>query len=153
MRAGFFISISFLLSVSFSLQLKAQYKNDTSTSAVLDSLNRFVDYCVVKKLKAALDTLYAEDFAFTHGTGKFDTKDSWLKAVMDTGTNYLSRQHDSITVEVHEKVAIVYGSLMVKTNRTNQWKSYGVRYVRVFTLRQNRWQLISHRTVKEWFYP
>lgn len=119
-------------------------------STYLDSLNRFIDQSVVLKNKKALDTLYAEDFAFTHGTGLFDTRASWLKTVMDTATRYISRLHDSVFVEMHTDIGIINGTLRVKAGRDDKLRVYGLRYVRVFALRGNRWQLISHRTVNEW---
>jgi ketosteroid isomerase-like protein len=136
-----------LLSLVFSSNSFASGSKD---SAYLDALNRFIDHAVVNKDKAALDTLYSEDFMFTHGTGLIDSKSSWIKGVTSEKAHYLSREHDSTIVEVHEHIAMIYGKLtIVRTDGTTKNK-YAIKYVRVFLFNQGRWQMISHRTVEQW---
>ena len=131
----------------------AQYpvtKNDPAK--FLDSVNRFIDQSVVSKNEKALDSLFGDDFAFKHGSGNFDTKETWIKSVLRPTKKFLSRVHDSVTVEMHGDIGILFGTLIVKDGTNDKIREYGLNYVRVFRLRNNRWQLISHRTVKEWHY-
>ena len=124
-------------------------KEDTS-AAYVGSLNAFIDHSVVKKDKSALDTLYADDFVFTHGTGHVDSKATWLKAVMDPQGFYISREHDSIVVERHDNVAMVFGKLTIIRQNGDKKSKYAITYVRVFRYRNNRWQMISHHTFQQW---
>jgi len=125
------------------------FSQDTS-AAYLDAFNRFIDHAVVKKDKAALDTVYADDFMFTHGTGLIDHKASWLKGVLDEKTLYLSREHDSTIVERHGNIAMIYGKLTIVRKNGDGSTKYAIKYVRVFLANGSRWQMISHRSVQQW---
>jgi len=123
-----------------------------SPGVLVDELNRKVDRAVVQKDIAVLQEIYADDFVFTHGTGLVDSKASWIKNIQNSLTKFLSREHDSTQVEMHGSIAIVTGRLLVSRESKEGSAKYGLRYVRVFALRKRKWQMISHRTVKEWHY-
>lgn len=123
-----------------------------NTQKTIEELNQRIDNAVIKKDVDQLRKLYADDFVFTHGTGVVDSKESWLKDIEKSTARFISRQHDSTTVEVHDNVAIITGRLMVTREGEKGISKYGIRYVRVYALRKKQWLLISHRTVKEWHY-
>lgn len=137
------ISLFFLI---FSIELFAQNQNSTDSS-YFTSLNRQIDHFVVQKNASALDSLYAEDFVFSHGTGLIEGKTSWLKTVANG--NYPSREHDSMTVEMHPALAIVRGKLSIQRIDKSNTVRYILHYIRLFALRSNRWQMISHITTDE----
>lgn len=139
----------FLFVVCLSGFYNNTFSQDTS-SVYLDAFNRFIDHAVVRKDKAALDTVYADDFMFTHGTGMIDHKASWIKGVMDEKTIYLSREHDSTIVERHGNIAMIYGKLTIVRKNDNASTKYAIKYVRVFLVNRNRWQMMSHRSVEQW---
>jgi hypothetical protein len=118
----------------------------------VDSLNSAIDKAVVNKNMAFLNTHYGDDFVFTHGTGLVDSKKSWIDHIADlTEQNkFLSRNHDSTNVELHNDIALVNGKLSVTRLSNHDVKSYGLRYVRLYAFRNKIWQLISHRTTHEW---
>lgn len=128
----------------------AQRQDTTAAKNYLFSLVRFIDHSVVAKNKAALDTLYADDFVFTHGTGLVDNKKSWMTTVMKPEMRYISREHDSTLVELHGDVAIIFGRLSIQRQDKDSVAKYGVKYVRVFAYRNRRWQMISHKSTYEW---
>ena len=135
-----------------SVALQAQ--TDVDTKNFVDDLNRRIDRAVVSRDFVLLSQWYSDDFVFTHGTGVVDSKESWLKDLRTRSAKFLSREHDSINVELHNDIAIVTGTLTVRKEADDPKKaSYGVRYVRVYAKRKKMWQLISHRTVKEWYNP
>lgn len=123
-----------------------------NTQKTIEELNQRIDNAVIKKDVDQLRKLYADDFVFTHGSGVVDSKESWLKDIEKSTARFISRQHDSTTVEVHDNVAIITGRLMVTREGEKGISKYGIRYVRVYALRKKQWLLISHRTVKEWHY-
>lgn len=130
----------------------AQNGDSASVKNLLVDLNRSIDRAVVTKDSLALDKYYADDFFFLHATGKRDSKASWFRSVNAQKNPYLSREHDSVEVELHRDVAIVAGSLIVKfASGTRQ--GYVVRYIRVFANRNKVWQMISHRSTAEWKLP
>lgn len=122
----------------------------TETQKLIDDLNRSLDRAVVAKDILTLEAGYAEDFVFTHGTGLVDSKESWIKNIQKIETKFISREHDSTHVEMHAEIAILTGILTVTRDGKDGIAEYGLKYVRVYALRKKVWQLISHRTVKEW---
>lgn len=130
--------------------LRAQSALSDSSAAYISGLNVLIDHAVVSKDKAALDTLYSDDFMFTHGTGHIDNKSSWLNGVLDPKTLYVSREHDSMIVERHNDIAMIYGKLTIVRQDGDKRLKYAIKYVRVFLYRNKRWQMISHRTVQQW---
>lgn len=112
--------------------------------------NAQIDEGVVKKDMKRLELLYADDFVFTHGTGFVEGKESWLKDVQNPEKRFISRQQDSTKAEMHGDVAILIGRLDIVREQKKTQTKYGIWYVRVFVWRKGQWQLISHRTTKEW---
>jgi ketosteroid isomerase-like protein len=141
----------FLTAVSASTVL-AQSKEELSKK--IDDLNRGLDKAVVNRDIATLQKGYADDFVFTHGTGLVDSKESWINNIRKlTDTDrFTAREHDSTAVELHSDVAIATGSLSVTRDNNGKVNRYGIRYVRVYALRKKEWQLICHRTTKEWHW-
>jgi ketosteroid isomerase-like protein len=142
------IRICFIL--IFICGFNAHILSQDTSAVFLDAFNRFIDHAVMKKDKAALDSVYADDFMFTHGTGLIDHKASWIKAVMDEKSTYLSREHDSTIVERHGNIAMIYGKLTIVRKGEDATTKYAIKYVRVFLASGNRWQMISHRSVQQW---
>lgn len=139
---------------SFSLIIcsigSAQKQPDSLTAKTVDSINRLLDQSVVGKKIDVLKKHYAHDFIFTHGTGLVDSKESWIKNVADTSVHFVSRKHDSVHVELHNSIAILYGKLTVQRQQPDKVAAYALRYIRVYAFRTKVWQLISHRTTAEW---
>jgi len=115
------------------------------------SLNQQIDNYVVEKNTTALDKLYAADFVFSHGSGRVEGKEGWLKSVAKGG--FLLRQHDSVIVEMHTGIAIVRGKLSVQKKNKEKTDRYHLKYTRVYAYRNNSWQLISHYTMSEYHEP
>lgn len=135
-----------VLALGGSIMTVAQVQPE---QAVLQ-LNQDIDAAIVRKDIARLTQCYADDFVFTHGTGYVDNKESWLKDVAKPETHFVSRQQDSTTVELHGDVALVTGRLQIVRQDKKGPVRYGIWYIRVYATRQQRWQLISHRTTREW---
>ena len=119
-----------------------------SNTSYLVWLNQQIDSYVVSRDVKALDSLYADDFVFSHGSGRVEGKDGWMKTV--ERANYPLRQHDSVKVELHENVAVVKGKMDIKKVNKDKTDTYHLRYIRIYALRNKQWQLISHNTTHEW---
>ncbi len=127
--------------------LQAQVSEQTDSSFIL-VLNQQIDNYVVKQQVELLSKFYADDFVFSHGSGKVEGREGWLKSVAKG--NFLLRQHDSVTVEMHQELAIVRGKLSVHKNNKDKIDRYHLKYFRLYAYRNNQWQLISHITTSEW---
>ena len=79
-----------------------------------------------------------------------DTKESWIGKAQMPGIQYLARENDSTSVELHDDIAIVTGSLKVALPSDPNRYGYIIRYERVYRLKKKIWQMISHRTTAEW---
>jgi len=115
---------------------------------LLVQLNQRIDDLVVSRNVTALDSLFASDFVFSHGSGRVEGKTGWFTTV--ARANYPLRRHDSVRVEIHPSVAIVKGKMAIQKINKDKTDNYHLRYIRVFAWRTDRWQLISHNTTAEW---
>jgi ketosteroid isomerase-like protein len=118
----------------------------------IKTLNGHIDLAIIQKDITFLQKHYADDFVFTHGTGTIDDKESWLKAVQNREQVFISRQHDSTTVELHANIALVFGLLNVTRKDSGTVIRYGLRFIRVYRKDGEVWRMISHRTTDEWHY-
>lgn len=142
----------YFLLVQLLFQFAAAAQTKEAITKTIDELNRKLDLAVMNKDIATLQKHYADDFVFTHGTGHIDSKASWIKGIrnMPEGDRFISREHDSTLVEPHGDIAIITGKLSVQRLSKDKVTKYALRYVRVYALRKRVWQMISHRTYKEW---
>ncbi len=147
MKKTTLIIISFLF---FASIVSAQVKGLPDSNIII-KLNQQIDDYVVQKNTVALDELYSDDFVFSHGSGRIEGKEGWFKSVAKG--SFLVRKHDSVTVELHPGIAIVKGKLSVEKKNKEKTDHYHLKYIRVYTLKNQRWQLISHVTYNEYHEP
>jgi ketosteroid isomerase-like protein len=137
-------SVFFFLLLFAAAGSHAQPKSD---SLYLISFNQQIDDDVVKQDTSRLKTSYAEDFVFSHGSGRVEGKAGWLRSVAKG--NFLLRQHDSVTVEMHPDLAILKGKLSVQKKNKEKVDRYHLKYIRVYVYRKKQWLLVSHSTTFE----
>jgi hypothetical protein len=139
-----FLQFFFLLAVS------AAFAQDTTGITVrqIVYINNEIEKAVRDKNVTALDTLIGNDLLFSHGGGNVDNKNSYLARV--PRSNYVSRTVDSTHVEVHRDAALVTGRVIVVNGGEKPKPTYGIKYVRLYSFRNERWVLVSHRTIQKW---
>jgi ketosteroid isomerase-like protein len=135
----------FIMCLGVSSKAQNKSKDDSS---YLVTLTQQVDDAVVKQDTHFLKKIYADDFVFSHGSGRVEGRDGWIRSVAKGG--FTIRTHDSVTVELHGEIAIVKGILHVKKQGKEKLDSYHLRYLKVYVLRKGNWQMISHSTVSEY---
>ena len=116
-------------------------------SAYLLSLNQGIDDLVVKQNVEEVEKLFADDFVFSHGSGRIEGKAGWMKTV--GRTKYQVRSHDSVTVEQHGDMAILKGQMYIERLDKKGLAKYRLKYIRVFVHRRSQWVLLSHNTTHE----
>ncbi|MEP7269294.1 MAG: nuclear transport factor 2 family protein [Saprospiraceae bacterium] len=125
----------------------SHFINAQFTAQDLIHFNQSIDNAVVKKDTSLLKQVYSDDFVFSHGTGLVEGRESWLNSILKPGNNYISRTHDSVTVEIHKPgIYILLGTLTVVKKESE----YALNYERVFAILDKRLQMVSHKTFKEW---
>lgn len=137
------LSLTFLFNNSFGQK--------TNDSLSLLTLNQKIDNAVVSQDSVFLKKVYAQDFVFSHGSGKVEGKRGWLNSVAKGG--FILRQHDSVKVEMHPGLAIVKGNLEVKKKTKSKIEHYHLSYIKVYAFRQKKWWLVSHSTISEYHEP
>jgi hypothetical protein len=120
-------------------------------SALLVQLNQEIDQAVVNKDTVLLRRRYADDFVFSHGSGRVEGRSSWFGSLMRN--NYPQRSHDSVTVELHPGIAIVKGKMTIQRAGKDKIDKYYLKYIRVYAKREQQWVLISHSTTWEMHEP
>lgn len=138
-------TIILFLILSITTQLASAQSADSNFIILR---NQQIDTYVVEHNTTALDSLYAEDFVFSHGSGRVEGKQGWFTSVAKG--SFLSRLHDSVTVEFHPQLAIVKGKLSVQKKAKEKTDNYYLYYIRVYAHRKNVWQMISHITTREY---
>ncbi len=139
-------SLHLLLAVFISIAANAQLP-PSPDSVLLLGLNQRIDDLVKSQDVTRLDSLYADDFVFSHGSGRIEGKSGWLRTV--GRAKYLVRDHDSVSVQQHGDIAVVKGSMYIERQDKEKVAKYALRYIRVFVWKERRWQLVSHSTVEE----
>jgi hypothetical protein len=118
-----------------------------SDSLKVIETNQQIDNLVVQADTASLSKLYRNDFVFNHGSGRVDSKSSWLLSAVKG--SFISRNHDSVKVELHNFLAIVRGKLNIQKKNKDKVDNYYLWYIRVYTKQEKNWLLISHTTYFE----
>ncbi len=140
-----------MLSCLFQVTLISAQVTSLPDGNFIIKLNQQIDDLVVQKDTNVIGELYAEDFVFSHGSGRIEGKQGWFTSVAKG--SFLIRQHDSVTVEMHPGMAIVKGKLSVQKMNKDKKDRYHLKYIRVYVLRVQRWQLVSHVTFYEYHEP
>src|SRR5436309_6915426 len=135
---------------------QAKPSSTASGTAAADVLafEKTMEAAVVRGDVGFLDGICAPDFSFTHGDGwttggpplRVENKAQWLAAVAKAP--YLTRDLDSVKVELHGDVAITYGRYRARNKAGDPGRrAFTVWFERVYARRDGRWQFLSHRTV------
>ena len=140
-----FLKISFIVGLFVVLLTFQLTASAADVLADLRAMDQRVEDAVVRADLKFLESVYANDFRFTHGTGNVQSRDEWLKSVARRG--FLSRKVSLVEVEMHGDVAVTFGRLDVIKNGEGGEK-YSLKYVRVYERRSGRWEMLMHRTVE-----
>lgn len=128
--------------------LKAQSSNALDSLAVeLADLDRRWQEAVVLGDTTFIEDRTADDFVFTHGDARKDTKADWVRITKRVPQPFLQRKVSSQLVELHGAVALVFGRLDVRQrNADSVSRCYALEYVHLYARQGGRWQFVSHRT-------
>ena len=68
---------------------------------------------MVNKDRAELERVHDDSFVLVHMTGMRQSKDAFIKAVMDGTLNYYSAEHENMPVEISGDTAVLTGQSYV----------------------------------------
>jgi ketosteroid isomerase-like protein len=145
--AGFLLASTLPALGRDAKQVAASASADHSVTE-LRALEQRAEIATLNADAAFLQDFYASDFRFSHGTGVIANKAETLKALQPGF--YISRDLDQSEVEPHGDIALTVGRIHVRTTSEDpNVREYTVWYIRVYTRRDGRWQLLSHRTTRQ----
>jgi ketosteroid isomerase-like protein len=110
----------------------------------MSDLDTAIDNAMSGQDAAALNSLLADDFVYTHSNGMSQPKPEFITAIL-ARTNPPRRVLSDVHAEPHGDIAVTRGNLDILYNdgRPNLY----MRYVRIYRQIDGRWLAISHRTV------
>ena len=153
MRAHIACALVFVGAAAVSAQ-QAKPSSTARSAADVLAFEKTMEAAVVRGDVAFLDGICAPDFSFTHGDGwttggaplRVENKAQWLASVGKAP--YLSRDLDSVQVEMHGDIAITYGQYRARNKSAAPDRAaFTVWFERVYAFRNGQWQYLSHRTV------
>lgn len=141
-----------LMLLGTSWPASAQPKSDSinaSAETTLLELEKQLDTAVVQGDVKAFDRLFAEDFTHTSQDGRQRTKPEWMKGRIQGKTNYVSFDVDDRQIRVYERTAVVTGISKPTWREDNGTLASGrYRYLRVWTQREGRWQVVAFQSTR-----
>jgi hypothetical protein len=114
-----------------------------ATHAQLRDLDIAIDTAVSGRVAAALDRLLADDFVYTHASGKPEPKREFIATAVARADPPRRVLHD-LQVEPHDDIAVTRGT--IEFIYTDARPNLYLGYVRVHRLRDGAWRAISHRS-------
>ena len=116
-------------------------KNDSGIEAEIQSLHRRIRDAVVRRDRAALENIYADEFLYIHTTGSLDTKVEHIAKSLTTDASSSPQAPD-----VEYQQLDVYGDMAVRTGRSRAKVAGGQErrlwWTWVYVKRDGRWQIV-----------
>ncbi len=130
----------------------AQTATQTATPAAagpeadtIKALEHRVEAAIQSGDTGFLQAALGDDLRFMHASGAVASKSETLTGFAKAG-RFLSRTITAVDVEVHNNAALSVGRIEVRPSAAPE---YTLCYVRLYERRDDRWQLISHRTFRQ----
>jgi hypothetical protein len=92
---------------------------------------------------AALDTLLAEELAYTHTSGVRDTKASLLQALRSRRLAYDSIVPAAVQVRLYGEMAVATGDAQVQARADGAVRRLHIRFTEAYVHRAGRWELVA----------
>ena len=118
----------------------------TSAPQGLDEQVRAYKKALTKKDVAALDRIWAADYTFINPRGELVTKAERLTNIQSGATEFQAIQSQSERLHMHGNIAVDIGRVTLQgTKYSGQESSGEYRYMNVWVMLQNRWQLLANQ--------
>jgi alkylhydroperoxidase family enzyme len=99
---------------------------------------------------AALGRILADGWTITHGDGSSDTKEKYLSDLRTGARKFDSVTLDEFSVQLYGDTAVASGFTESKVMYNGQPQGGSLRFTRVYTRQNGRWQMIvSHATRRQ----
>jgi hypothetical protein len=130
-----------LLGVLVAVPAHAQTRNATEQE-VLKASQVSNDASLIKKDRATMERLYANDYTYIHSNGTVANKTQDIAANMSPDQAWTARKSDDMRVRIYRDVAVVTG-ISTLTGSAKGYVSGPRRFTEVWVRRNGRWQMVS----------
>ena len=130
-----------LLGMLVSVPASAQ-KSNAGEQEVLKATQRLNDASLVKKDRATMERLYADDYVYTHSNGTVNNKAQEIAEYMSSEMKWTAHKSDDLKVRMYHDVAIVTG-LSTLTGSAKGYVSGPRRFTELWVRRNGRWQTVG----------
>ncbi|MGI8496721.1 MAG: nuclear transport factor 2 family protein [Gemmatimonadaceae bacterium] len=97
---------------------------------------------IIKKDRAIMERLYANDYSYTHSNGTVLSKMQEIEAIMSPDQAWTAHKTDELKARIYGNVAVVTG-LSTLTGSSKLYASGPRRFTELWVRRNGRWQLMG----------
>jgi ketosteroid isomerase-like protein len=130
-----------LLGVLVAFPAHAQARN-AAEREVLKASQLLDEASLIKKDRATMERMYADDYMYTHSNGNVLNKTQEIAESMSPDQAWTAHKTDDLKVRVYGNVAIVTG-LSTLTGSAKGYVSGGRRFTELWVRRNGRWQEVG----------
>lgn len=116
-----------------------------SVEQELMALDQAFNDAQVKKDRATLERLWADDYSYTHSNGSVMNKAQDIADTMSGGMTWTAAKLDDLHVKLYGEVGIVTGRLTMQGS-AKRYAAGPRRFTDIFVKRNGRWQLVGGQT-------
>jgi ketosteroid isomerase-like protein len=130
-----------LLGVLLAVPTYAQ-KPNAQEQEVLKASEVSNDASLIKKDRATMERLYADDYMYIHSNGTVANKTQDIAESMSPAQAWTARKSDDLKVRIYGDVAVITG-LSTLTGSAKGYDSGARRFTEVWVRRNGGWQLVG----------
>jgi hypothetical protein len=130
-----------LLGVLVAVPTYAQKRNATEQE-VLKASQVLDEASLIKKDRATMERLYADDYMYLHSNGTVNNKTQEIAEYMSPDLKWTTHKSDDLKVRIYRDVAVVTG-LSTLTGSAKGYVSGGRRFTELWVRRNGRWQSVG----------
>ena len=125
-----------------------------NTEAAIIAGERARANALLTRDKAAVARLLADGFTYTHGSGKVDTRDSYLASFDSDAVKFVSADHADLSVRRFGDAAVLAGNLdVVLIPKGEAQRSPKFRFISVWVRSGDAWKMVAFQNTMRALRP
>lgn len=117
-------------------------KPNASEQEVLKATQMLNEASLIKKDRATMERLYADDYRYIHSNGTVNNKSQEIAEYMSSDLKWTAHKSDDLKVRIYHDVAVVTG-LSTLTGSAKGYVSGPRRFTELWVRRNGRWQTVG----------
>src|SRR5688572_5237986 len=138
------ITAGFLLMMLTSVNSLAQSKDETAVSTAVETLRK----AMLDADKATLEKCTAPELSYGHSSGKVETKNEFVDALVTGKSDFVSISLSDQTVKVVGNTAIVRHTLQGETNDNGNRGTVKLFVLTIWQKQNGQWKLLARQAAR-----